>query len=256
MPSWSPDQYLRFAGERTRPCRDLAAAVAHAAPGRVIDLGCGPGNSTEVLAARWPGAAITGLDSSEAMLEEARRGAPERTFALGDIGAWSAEAPYDVVFSNAALQWVPDHDRVFPRLMAQVAPGGALAAQVPSNIGAPAHEAMRAVAGRPAFKGYFQGGVRTWHVHEAGWYYDLLSPLASRLDIWETEYLHVLDGADAVVSWYRGTGLRPYLDALPEEAARGRFLDAYREAVAEAYPARADGRVLLPFRRLFVVAYR
>jgi trans-aconitate 2-methyltransferase len=152
---------------------------------------------------------------------------------------------------------VPDHEAVYPRLLAQVAPGGALAAQVPCNLDAPAHVAMRALAARDDWRGSFPaGGVREWHVHPAAFYYDLLAPLAARIDLWETEYLHVLPGPEAIVAWYQGTGLRPFLDALPDEAARQRFLGDYLQAITAAYPARRDGRVLLPFRRLFLVAYR
>lgn len=257
MPTWNAGQYLRFAGERTRPCRDLAAAVALEAPRRIVDLGCGPGNSAAVLAARWPEAEIEGVDSSEAMITAARRDAPARSWIVGDISAWTGAPPCDLVFSNAALQWVPDHEIVYPHLFAQVAPGGALAAQVPCNLDAPAHAAMRALAARADWRGHFpREGVREWHVHPAAFYYDLLSPLAARLDLWETEYLHVLSGPAAIVEWYRGTGLRPFLDALPDEPARQRFLDDYLQAVTAAYPAQRDGRVLLPFRRLFLIAYR
>jgi trans-aconitate 2-methyltransferase len=190
------------------------------------------------------------------MIAAARRDAPERTWALGDIGTWTAEAPFDLVFSNAALHWVPDHAAAYPRLLAQAAPGGALAAQVPYNMGSPAHEAMRAISARPEWRGFFGDGVREWHVHPAAFYYDVLAPHATRVDIWETEYLQVMPNATAIVEWYKGTGLRPFLDPLRDEAVRQRFLDAYLEAITAAYPAQADGRVLFPFRRLFVLAYR
>ena len=216
MPTWDAGQYLRFADERGRPCRDLVAALALAAPRRIVDLGCGPGNSAAVLAARWPDAELAGLDSSEAMIAAARRSAPERRWILGDIAAWTADARVDLVFSNAALHWVPDHAAVVPRLFAQVAAGGAFASQVPCNAGAAAHAAMREVAARPEWRGYFGGDLRLWQVHEAAFYYDLLAPLAARVDIWETEYLHVLADAAAIVEWYRGSGLRPFLDALPD----------------------------------------
>jgi trans-aconitate 2-methyltransferase len=255
MPTWNAGQYLRFAGERTRPCRDLVGAIALDAPRRIIDLGCGPGNSTAVLAGRWPEAEVIGLDSSDAMIAAARRDAPQRTFVAGDIATWTSEAPFDLVFSNAALHWVPDHAATYPRLFSHVAPGGALASQVPYNGASPAHEAMRTVAARPAFRHRFSGGVREWHVHPASFYYDVLAPRAARIDIWETEYLQVMPDAGAIVEWYKGTGLRPFLDLLPEEAERTAFLAEYLEAIRAAYPPQPDGRVLFPFRRLFVVAY-
>lgn len=256
MPSWNAGQYLRFAAERTRPCRDLVSALMLDAPRRIIDLGCGPGNSTAVLAERFPNAEISGLDNSEDMIATARKDVPGRTFEVGDIGSWAPSAPYDVVFSNAALQWVENHAVVVPRLFDFVAPGGAFAAQVPCNMQAPAHRVMRELASSSEFRTYLDSGVRQWHVHEPAFYYDVLAPFAERVDIWQTEYLHILPNAAAIVEWYKGTGLRPFLDRLPDATVRGRFLDAYLEAITAAYPAQRDGRVLLPFQRLFVVAYR
>ncbi|HEY2251594.1 MAG TPA: trans-aconitate 2-methyltransferase [Planctomycetaceae bacterium] len=259
MPDWDADQYLRFAEERTRPCRDLVARIAIPSSRRVIDLGCGPGNSTQVLAERWPEAALTGLDSSIEMIAAARRAAPIRNWLVADISTWTASNSglWDVVFSNAALQWVPDHPRLFPQLLTLVAPGGALAVQVPNNIDAPAHVAARSVAASSAWRSRFPaGGVREWHVHDAGFYYDLLAPRAARIDLWETEYLHILPGPEAIVEWYKGTGLRPFLEVLSSPEERQDFVAAYLEAIRDAYPARADGHVLFPFRRLFLIAYR
>jgi trans-aconitate 2-methyltransferase len=257
MPTWDAAQYLRFAEQRTRPCRDLVAQIAVEAPGRIVDLGCGPGNSTAVLAARWPGAVVTGIDSSAEMIAAARAGKPEGVWEVGDIATWAEgeREAFDVVFSNAALQWVGGHAAVLPRLLGRVAPGGALAVQMPNNHDSPAHEAIDATAA--AFGHLLPvGGVRTWHVEPPELYYDVLAPHAAAVDIWETEYLQVMPDAAALVEWYKGTGLRPCLDALPGEAARQGFLAEYGRRVEVAYPARADGRVLFPFRRLFVVAYR
>ena len=253
MPSWKADQYLQFAVQRTQPARDLAARIDLAEPREVIDLGCGPGNSTEVLAARWPGAAITGLDNSAEMIGRARHAHPEWRWVAEPIENWAAGGQqFDVVFSNAALQWVPDHPRVFPQLMQHVAPGGALAVQMPANIDAAAHTLMRGIAARfPLTQ-----SVREWFIHGSGFYYDALAPLASRVDLWTTEYIHVMEGPEDIVEWYKGTGMRPFLDSLPDDRERTRFSSEYLEAIREAYPARRDGRVLFPFRRLFVVAYR
>jgi trans-aconitate 2-methyltransferase len=259
MPSWNADQYLRFAAERTRPSRDLAAAIAVDAPERVIDLGCGPGNSTMILRDRWPGATVHGVDSSPAMIAAARGDYPDGIWTLGDITEWAAQdgVSFDVAYSNAALQWVPDHAALYPRLLARVAPGGALAVQIPANIGAPAHAAMRELAASPDWQAYFpSSGVREWHAHPAEFYYDVLARDASRIDLWQTEYVHVLDGAEAVVEWYKGTGLRPFLDPLPSDALRARFQAEYLERIRPLYLERPDGRVLFPFLRLFMVAYR
>jgi trans-aconitate 2-methyltransferase len=258
-PAWDAGQYLQFADERIRPCRELAVRIALAAPRTVIDLGCGPGNSTQVLAERWPSADLTGLDSSAEMLEAARRSAPRRCWVAAEIGAWAAanDQPFDIVFSNAALQWVPDHGVIFPRLFAHLAPGGALAVQMPNNGDAPAHRAARSLAASPVWRDQFPaGGIREWRVHPAEFYYDLLAADDAKIDLWETEYLQVMSGAEAIVEWYKGTGLRPYLSALTNADDRQEFLGAYLEAIRSAYPVRTDGRVLFPFRRLFLIAYR
>jgi trans-aconitate 2-methyltransferase len=255
VPTWNPQQYLKFAEERTRPCRDLAARVEAGSPRRIIDLGCGPGNSAEVLSARWPHAAITGLDSSAAMIETARAAFPQCEWRVGDIAEWAAAdgrldgERFDLVFSNAALQWVDDHAALFPQLLARVAEGGALAVQIPGNYAAPQGQLLREVGAR------FHLQVREWRSHEIDFYYDALAPHASRLDLWATDYLHVMPNVEAIVEWYKGTGLRPYLDALPGEAERERFQAAYLEGLRPIYPPQANGAVLFLFRRIFIVAY-
>jgi trans-aconitate 2-methyltransferase len=256
MPTWNAAQYLKFGGERTRPSRDLAARIEVAQPARVIDLGCGPGNSTEVLAQRWPGAAITGLDNSAKMIEAAWAAHPQYRFVAADIAQWAAAEggeTFDVVFSNAALQWVPDHASLLPRLMARVAPGGALAFQMPGHD-SPAHRLMRSLANAIGLR------VVDWHTHEPSFYYDVLAPgvtqTAARVDLWETEYLHVMADAEAIVEWYRGSGLRPFLDALGTGAEREQFEADFLDGLRKAYPKRPDQRVLFPFRRVFAIAYR
>jgi len=259
MPSWDADQYLRFAEERTRPSRDLAARIAVVRPQRIVDLGCGPGNSTQILVNRWPDAAVEGIDSARSMIEAARRDYPRQTWSVGDIGGWSAAPgePFDIVFANAALQWVGDHETLYPALLGRVAPGGALAVQVPANLDAPAQTAMRDLAESDAWRPLLPaGGVSQWCVHDAGFYYDCLASAAAGLDLWYTDYIQVMASAAAIVEWYKGTGLRPFLDALPSDTDRGRFLDQYLQAIAPHYKPRPDGKVLFPFRRLFLVAYR
>jgi trans-aconitate 2-methyltransferase len=259
MPSWNADLYLKFAADRTRPASDLARRVAIDDPRHVIDLGCGPGNSLQALAQRWPRAALTGLDNSAEMIAAAGRAYPDRRWVAADIADWAAGAgdPYDVVYSNAAMQWLPDHATLYPAMFRHVAPGGALAIQVPADVDAPPHRIMRDLAASPEWRGRFPaGGVREWFVHDAGFYYDLLSPLGARLDLWRTEYTQVMDDADAIVEFYRGSGLRPFLDALTCDEDRSRFIADYGAAIRPAFPARPDGRVLFPFLRLFLIAYR
>ena len=249
MPTWNADQYLKFAEHRTRPCRDLVAAIALRDVRRVIDLGCGPGNSTRVLAGRWPHAEITGLDNSIAMIDVARKEQPAHRWVAGEISEWAASQrdQFDLVFSNAALQWVDDHAALFPKLLRRVAPGGALAVQIPAGFDALPHVLMRELA--PA-----HASVKEWHSHAPGFYYDVLAPFAKRVDVWTTEYQHVMPNADAIVEWYKGSGMRPFLEALPTAAEREKFVEEYAKRVRAAYPARPDGSVLFPFRRLFVVA--
>ncbi len=256
MPTWDADQYLRFAEERTQPCRDLAARIATSDPARVIDLGCGPGNSTAVLAARWPEAEIVGLDSSAEMIEKARGDFPAGRWMQGDLLRWQSDEPFDVVFSNAALQWVPEHAALLPRLLSQVAPGGVLAVQVPADPDALPHRRLRDLAATESWKSHFAQPVREWSVLAAGDYYGILAAHAARVELWTTDYIHVLPSVEAIAEWYRGTGMRPYLDALPGDEVRERFVQDFVASISADYPAQADGRVLFPFRRLFLLAHR
>ena len=250
MPTWNAHQYLKFADERIRPCKDLASRVEISEPRRVIDLGCGPGNSASVLAERWPNADIAGLDNSDSMIDVARKEQPHRRWIAADIWNWirTEEAQFDLIFSNAALQWVSDHAALYPKLLERVAKGGAFAAQIPADFNAVPHELMRELA-PPNVR------AKEWYSHEPSFYYDVLAPHARVVDIWEAIYQHVLPNADAIVEWYKGSGMRPFLEAMESEAERGRFLTQYTQRIRAAYPARSDGKVLFPFRRLFVIAY-
>ena len=192
------------------------------------------------------------------MLERARESFPQHEWIRGDIAEWaeSSGPDYDIVFSNAALQWVADHQDVYPRLLKRVRAGGALGIQVPANMDAPAHRIMRDLARSPAWCDYFAPvGVREWYVHDAAFYYDVFASYATKLDLWETEYIHVMPDAEAIGEWYKGSGLRPFLDVLPDDDCRARFLEDYVSAVRDVYTPRADGRILFPFRRLFLIAY-
>ena len=257
MPSWDSVQYLKFADERTQPSRDLASKII-VTPQSVMDLGCGPGNSTHVLAQRWPAAAITGLDNSPDMIETAREAGPQIRWLVEDIQTWAEKSgdEFDVVFSNAALQWVPDHLALLPKLMQRATPGGAFAMQIPGNYEGQVHRAMRELAAAPSWRKWFPAGkAREWQAHDLDFYYDVLAPHATRLDLWATEYLHVLSNAQAIVEWYRGTGMRPYLQAIGEESERQRFMAEYLEKIRPSYPPQNDGHVLFPFRRIFAIAY-
>lgn len=256
MPTWNPAQYLQFNDYRLRPAMDLLARVALAAPGVVYDLGCGPGNATRLLKQRWPAAKITGVDGSADMLAKARANDPVVTWQQADLNTWRPEQPADLLFSNATLHWLDDHERVFPKLMDALNSGGVLAVQMPDNFGAPTHTLISEVVHGGDWRDRLQPALRPHPVLAAAAYHDILLPHASDLDIWQAIYLHVLEGEDPVVEWTKGSVLRPVLDRLQGEEETAAFLRAYRERIHQAYPRRADGKTLLPFRRLFIVAVR
>ncbi|HSA82593.1 MAG TPA: trans-aconitate 2-methyltransferase [Geminicoccaceae bacterium] len=251
--SWHPESYLAFGDERTRPAVDLLTRVPLAGPARVADLGCGPGNSTRLLCARWPKAQVVGIDSSAAMLAKAKGSGLQARWLESDIAAWTPDAPFDVLFSNAALQWLPDHTSLLPRLLGHLAPGGVLAVQMPRNFAAPSHVLLRDAARAGPWAESLAPRLDDEPVATPEWYHDLLAPLAAALDIWQTEYLHVLEGDDPVLNWVRGSALRPVLAALTPEG-QARFEAEYAQRLRAAYPRRSDGRILFPFRRLFIVA--
>ncbi|GHB18499.1 trans-aconitate 2-methyltransferase [Streptomyces chryseus] len=256
-PIWDPRQYLRHSGHRTRPFLDLLARVAAPAPARVADLGCGAGNVTALLAQRWPAAHVTGFDNSPQMLERARRYAgPLLDFAHADAETWApGEATYDLIVSNALLQWVPGHAGLFPAWLDALTPGGTLAFQVPGNFSAPSHTVLAALRDSPRWRGQLGGaGERSGAVLEPGEYLARLAALGCEADVWETTYLQVLHGEDPVLDWVKGTALRPVLTALADDPqACEAFVGEYAEALRAAYPAGPYGTVF-PFRRVFAVA--
>jgi trans-aconitate 2-methyltransferase len=253
MATWDHAQYLKFGDERTRAARELLARVPIERPSRVVDLGCGPGNSTALLRERWPAAHVIGVDSSTEMLERARNDDPSIEWVEADAASFEPSAPPELLFANAVFQWLPDHAGLFPKLLARVAVDGALAVQMPHNFEEPSHRLMREtrVRLRP---GEPEPRALT-PVAGASFYYDLLAPVARRVDIWRTTYEHVMADAAAIVEWVKGTGLRPYIDDL-DAPTRQQFLDEYTQAIAGAYPARRDGKRLFSFPRLFIVALR
>ncbi|MBN8226532.1 trans-aconitate 2-methyltransferase [Corallococcus macrosporus] len=252
---WSAAQYTRFEDERNRPIRDLLARVPTPEVKRAADIGCGPGNSTELLRARFPQAAITGMDSSPDMLTAARKRLPDVRFDLGDIATWSDPGPYDVILANAVLQWVPDHSTLLPSLLSKLARGGSLAVQMPDNLDEPSHRLMRQTASEGPWAGKLgaAANARTARLG-ADWYFRVLRDAGATVDVWRTTYFHPLTGgAGAVVEWFKGSGLRPFLEPL-DAGEKTEFLNRYQAGIAKAYPALPDGTVLLPFPRLFIVA--
>lgn len=256
MADWSSTQYLKFADERTRAASDLLAQVPLKNPRLVYDLGCGPGNSTALLIARYPQARVIGVDSSPDMLAKARQSYPHTHFIEGDMANWQPMEEPDLMFANAVFQWVPDHLSVLQHLLEALPKGGVLAVQMPDNLDEPSHAAMRETAaeGPWAEKLKKLGQVRD-RVASPATYYDALKPKAAQVDIWHTIYNHPLDGPDGIVEWVKGTGLRPYIDPLTGDE-REAYLAHYRERIAKAYPLAGDGKALLRFPRLFIVCVK
>lgn len=253
---WDPRLYMKFEDERTRAARDLLARVGLERPRLVYDLGCGPGNSAELLTRRFPEADIVGIDTSEAMLAHARIRAPAARFVRGDIAEWEPEEPPDLIFANAALQFVADHHQLFPRLMRMLPRGGVLAAQMPSTATESSHALMRMVAAEGPWSARLVPVAKTRPLIAAFEdYYEWLSPFAASVDIWMTTYVHAFSGPDGIVDWFAGSALLPFLERL-EDDERCAFLRRYRQGLAEAYPAQSDGRALMPYPRLFIVAAR
>ena len=251
--AWDPAQYLKFADHRLRPAVDLLNRIDLGMPKEIYDLGAGAGNVTRLLRARWPNARITGIDSSQDMLDKAAATAPGIEWQRADLDTWRPPRPADLVYSNAALHWLGTHDRLFPALLGALAPGGVLAVQMPRNFSAPSHTTIAEAARRGPWRAKLEPLLRPAPVQEPAYYFDLLSPGAATVDIWETEYVQILTGDHPVKEWTKGTWLAPLLDAL-EEPERSRFETTYAELVAPAYPRRPDGRTLFPFRRLFIIA--
>ncbi|MGB8313491.1 MAG: trans-aconitate 2-methyltransferase [Aestuariivirga sp.] len=254
MEDWLPEAYLRFSDERTRPARDLLARVPLNAPELVYDLGCGPGNSTALLRERYPQAKVIGLDTSQTMLAKARNDLPEVQFIEADLAVWEGDRNADLLFANAAFQWVPDHAAVLLRLLKGLKAGSVLALQMPDNLDEPSHRLMRETAQAGPWASAlkdaagFREVIRTPHD-----YYNLLKPYCRSLEIWNAAYYHALQGAQGIVDFVSTTGLRPFLDPL-DESTRDEFITAYRAGLAMAYPEMGDGKVLMRFPRLFIAA--
>lgn len=255
MADWDSRQYLKFESDRTRPPRDLLAQVPLTRARKIVDLGCGPGNSTELLVERYPDAKVIGLDSSPDMLAKARQRLPKHEFVQADVGTWQPDAETDLLFANATFQWVPDHPQVLKRLLESLPVGGVLAVQMPDNM----HEAPLNFMGEVAREGGWAtaetDALQRGNPLDPEEYYDLLRPLCQRLDMWHTVYAHVLDDAAAIVEWFKSTSLRPYTTPL-SDSDRKAYLAAFEKRVAANFPPRYDGKVILNFPRFFIVATR
>ncbi|WP_308563032.1 trans-aconitate 2-methyltransferase [uncultured Klebsiella sp.] len=250
MADWNPSLYLKFGAERTRPAAELLARIAHHPVRLAVDLGCGPGNSTALLRDAWPEATIVGVDNSPAMLQEAAQTLPDCQFINADITTFHPARPADVIYANASLQWLTDHQRLLPHLVNNLAKNGVLAVQMPDNWQEPSHTLMRQVAEELDFP---QGGRLPLPGVQA--YYDILTACGCEVDIWRTTYYHPLDSHQAIIDWLQSTGLRPFLQPLDNQQ-RERFLKRYLELLKQHYKLQCNGKVLLLFPRLFIVACR
>jgi len=270
---WDAGQYLRFGGERARPFFDLIAAVAETEPAYVADLGCGPGNLTAVLARRWPGATVVGVDNSPEMIAAAKAsvakasvaevsaaevpaeaGEGRLAFELGDVWDWRPERPVDVLTCNAVLQWVPGHEELLLRWAGLLAPGGWLAFQLPGNFDQPSHAIVKELAESPRWRAPLAGVRLNRQAGDPADYVELLARPGYQVDAWETSYLHILPGDNPVLEWTKGTTLRPVLAALDDERAAA-FTGEYARRLAEVYKPRPFGTIF-PFRRVFAVVRR
>ncbi|MCL2343464.1 MAG: methyltransferase domain-containing protein [Firmicutes bacterium] len=255
MSNWQPNLYLTFGKERTQPSIDLVTKIDHSNPKRIIDIGCGPGNSTNVLKARWEQAEITGLDSSESMIGEAKSKYPGMNWLCADAsGDLTGLGLFDVVFSNAAIQWIPNQESLLPKLFGMLNRGGILAVQVPCTKYMPIHTELEKLTSTDQWKPHFSNMASTYSVHTVDFYYDLLCRLTPDIDLWETNYFHIMNTYSDIVKWYSGSGLRPYLDCLTDAKINAEFVKEYENALKDTYPIQADGRILFPFTRIFFIA--
>ncbi len=254
--SWNPSQYLKFEQPRLRPALELLARVPLEAPRLVYDLGCGAGQLSRLMAERWPHAQVIGVDSSAAMLKQAGEALPNLRWQQQDLATWAPEGRPDLIYSNAALHWLPEHASLFTRLVNSLAEGGVLAVQMPRNFAAPSHTSIADTVRAGPWRDRLAPLLREKPVEAPAWYGDLLAPLAKDVDLWETDYHQVLTGPDPVTEWTKGTWLSTFLNALDDPAERDAFERDYAERVRAAYRMRADGTTVFPFRRLFIVARR
>ncbi|MCL2531131.1 MAG: methyltransferase domain-containing protein [Oscillospiraceae bacterium] len=255
MSDWKPNLYLAFEKERTQPSIDLVTRIEHETPARIIDVGCGPGNSTNVLRGRWPQAEILGLDSSQAMIEKAQRTYPDMNWLCADAaGDLSAFGRFDIVFSNATIQWIPNQEKLLANLFNLLQPGGVLAVQVPNTSHMSINIELQKLTSTAKWQPHFVAVSSSYSAHDEHFYYDILSELTDSIDLWVTNYCHVMGSHADIVKWYSGSGLRLYLDCLTDENIRNEFLQEYEQQLRQYYHTQKDGKILFPFTRVFFIA--
>jgi trans-aconitate 2-methyltransferase len=256
MSRWDPDSYLKFEHERTIPSHDLVARIDLSHPRAIVDIGCGPGNSTSVLRKAWPEADVTGLDNSKEMINKAQATFPGYKWILADVAEWQPDEKYDLVFSNATLHWIPNHERLLKHLFEAIEDGGAFAAQVPFNIESPLFRAIAAVSESPKWRNLMNGCSAQIFYRDEVYYYKMLSRLSSRVDMWTTTYIHIMESHQSLLEWYSSTGLKIYLERIEDDRGRRQFKTEILEACKAQYPVQSNGKILFPFKRIFFVAYK
>ena len=254
MSDWNPDLYLQFRSERTQPSLDLISRIDLQSPKSILDIGCGPGNSTQVLVQRWPGARVSGLDSSPAMIEKARADFPKQEWICGDAALFATENRYDLVFSNAVIQWLPDHPALLKRFRELLNPGGTLAVQIPLFLDMPLASAIRRAAADPRWSAGTADIPQLFTIHTASFYYDTLAKLFTKVSLWLTDYMHIMGSHMAILEMIRSTGLKPYLERINDPRLCAEFEKATLKQIEAVYPEQEDGKVILPFKRLFFIS--
>jgi trans-aconitate 2-methyltransferase len=256
MHEWDPQQYLQFKHERTQPSIDLVSRIQMAEPKTIIDIGCGPGNSTQILLKRWPRAEIVGLDNSEKMIQRARQDYPNQTWIVGDAATLEISQTYDIVFSNAAIHWISNHDILVPRLFQIVSKNGILAIQVPANQESPLYKIIVRVARSGKWSAFTSGREELITYHSPDYYYNQLVSFTKEIALWETTYYHILNSHQELIDWYKSTAMKPFLDSLPTDERREEFENEILIECKDFYPLQGDGRILYPFKRLFFTAHK
>jgi trans-aconitate 2-methyltransferase len=250
---WNPEQYLKFNRERIQPSIDLVSRIYFNKPESIIDIGCGPGNSTQILVSRWPGARIIGVDNSPAMIAKAKMDYPAQDWLLADAGKDQIEGNFDIVFSNATIQWIPDHAGLIKKLFRLLTDNGLLAVQIPMFWDMPVGKGLLKISGESPYKQPTQGVKELFTIHDYSFYFDQLSELSESIDIWETSYFHIMESHFSILEMIRSTGLKPYLDKL-QKSDKNTFEKLVLEEIKKDYKVQTNGKVLFPFKRLFFIA--
>lgn len=254
---WNPDHYLKFRNERTQPSIDLVNRInIDFTPGNIIDVGCGPGNSSQVLVRRWPECRLVGIDNSETMIAKAKTDYPASEWILANASSFISDKKFDIVFSNAAIQWIPDHKLLLKNFNGLLTGRGVMAVQIPLFWDMPVGKAIRAVSAESHWLKLTEGVDQLFEIHDPYYYFDIITEMFSAVDMWKTSYMHVLDSHQAILDMIRSTGLRPYYEKIGNEKEIAEFEQEVFIDMQVDYPLQLNGKVLFPFERLFFIGYK